>query len=102
MTNVMNPVLDCSLVKMKFPTFKTYMLPKMPPESCSIKPETVIWKTNNKTVDDFSKLSELQSTTLWACKILIPMSDENGRPIFYISAEDWDAIYLTWLYWLTL
>lgn len=59
-------------------------------------------KTNNKTVDNFSKLSELQRRTLWACKMLIPVSDENGRLIFYISVEDGDTIYLTQLYWLTL
>lgn len=61
-----------------------------------------MWKTKNKTADNFSKLSELQRMTLWACKVLIPVSDVNGRPIFYISVEDWDTIYLTKLYWLTL
>ena len=59
-------------------------------------------KTNNETADNFSKLPELQRRTLCACKTLIPMSDENGRPIFYISVVDGDTIYLTQLYWLTL
>lgn len=59
-------------------------------------------KPNNKNVDNFSKLSELQRRTLWACKMLILMSDENGRPIFFISVENRDTIYLTQLYCLTL
>lgn len=59
-------------------------------------------KTNNETVDNFSKLPELQRRTLCACKMLIPTSDENGRLIFYISVADGDTIYLTQLYWLTL
>lgn len=59
-------------------------------------------KKPNKSVDISSKLSELRRMTLWARKKLIPMSDENRRPIFYNSAEDWETIYLTQLYWLTL
>lgn len=84
--------------------FITFALPRMPfsYESHSIEPETIKLKPNNKTVDNFSKLSELQRGTLWACKMLILMSDENGSTIFYISVEDGDTIYLTQLYWLTL
>lgn len=69
---------------------------------CSTEPEIIMLKSNSKTADNFNKLSELQRRTLLAFKTLIPVSDENGRPIFYISVEDGDTIYLTQLYWLTL
>lgn len=54
-------------------------------KSCSTKPETIPLKPQQ---DCLSKPSELQRRTLY--KTLILISDMNGRPVFYISAEDWE------------
>lgn len=54
------------------------------------KTRTITFKHNEKIVNCLSKPSELQRRTSWSCKMLILFSYVNGRPIFYISVEDWE------------